>query len=119
MKELTFKGKLIAKSSGWMGYITYVFENLEALEPDLKYVMCVQFPNWDQPHISLGDRGFTHVRFVQEGVDTWFNGSSYIPYRNTDVHFIRFIPEGKIPEDVVLDLPDKQSEESLEIQFND
>lgn len=118
-KEVALRGKLIAKNTDWAGYTTYVFENLEPLEPSLKYIMCTQFPNWDQAYISLGDVGFVSVRYVKEGVDTWFDGTNYIPYKNTGVHFLKFIPEGKPAEDVVLDLPDKRSKESLEIKFDE
>lgn len=118
-KEVTFRGKLIASNTDWAGYTTYVFENLEPLELGLKYIMCTQFPNWDQAYISFGDVGFVSVRYVKEGVDTWFDGTNHIPYKNTDVHFLKFIPEGKPTEDMILGLPDKRSEESLRINLNE
>lgn len=103
-KEVTFKGKLVASKTDWMGYITYVFENLEPLEQGSKYIMCTQFPNWNQAHIDKGDEGFITVRYVHAGIDTWFDGSQYVPYRNTDVHFLKFIPDTPPSEDVVLTL---------------
>lgn len=118
-KEVTFRGKLIASNTDWAGYTTYVFENLEPLEPGLKYIMCTQFPNWDQAYISFGDVGFVSVRYVKEGVDTWFDGTNHIPYKNTDIHFLKFIPESRPTEDVILDLPDKRSEEFLRINLNE
>lgn len=118
-KEVTFRGKLIAKSTDWYGYTNYVFENLEPTDSGSKYVMCTQFPNWNQPFITLGEVGFVAVKYVKEGQDTWFDGHSYIPYKNTDIHFLKFIAETKPAEDVIVDLPDKQSEELLEIELND
>ena len=103
-KEITFHGKLMAKRTDWMDYTTYVFENREPLEPGLKYVMCTQFPNWNQGLISIGDTGFVSVRYVNAGMDTWFDGVRYTPYKNTDVHFLKFIPDNKPSGDIVLDL---------------
>ncbi len=97
-KELTFKGRLVAKNQDTFGYITYVFLNLEPETPDQKYVMCVQFPNWSQATINLYDEGFVRVRYVVAGKDTWFDGVSYTPYKNTDVHFLKFIPVKDDPE---------------------
>ena len=85
-KELTFKGRLVAKNQDTFGYITYVFLNLEPETPDQKYVMCVQFPNWSQATINLYDEGFVRVRYV------------VAPYKNTDVHFLKFIPVKDDPE---------------------
>lgn len=101
-KEITVRCKLVASRADYMGYITHVFENLEADDITNKYVMCVQFPNWEQPHISVGDIGFATVRYVTAGVDTWFNGTTYIPYKSTDIHFIKFVPLPELPEDVTL-----------------
>lgn len=103
-KEVTFRGKLVARKVDWMGYTTYVFENMEPLEPALKYIMCTQFPNWNQGFIEDGDEGFVTVRYVNAGIDTWFDGTQYVPYRNTDVHFIKFLKISSPPEDVTLTL---------------
>lgn len=103
-REVTFRGRLVAQNTDWAGYITYVFENLEPLEPDLRYVMCTQFPNWDQAYISQGSVGFVTVRYVNAGIDTWFDGKQWVPYKNTDVHFLKFIPFNPISGDVELTL---------------
>ena len=52
-----------------MGYINYVFEDLEYQDNDYKYVMCVRFPNWNQAAFKLDDEGYVTVRYVREGVD--------------------------------------------------
>lgn len=83
-----------------MGYINYVFENLEATDALSKYIMCTQFPNWEQKTINVGDEGFVSVRYVRAGLDTWFNGQEYIPYKNTDVHFLKFVAVVRDPGEV-------------------
>jgi len=103
MTELTFRGKLVAHKTDHMGYTNYVFENFEYKDIDHKYIMCVQFPNWDQAYIDINDEGFVTVRYVRAGIDRWFNGKDYIPYLYTDVHFMKFVPLDN-PKDVVLDL---------------
>lgn len=118
-QEYTFNGILRAQHTDWMGYTNYVFEDLNPSGPDFKYVMCTQFPNWGQSYIAMGDRGFVSVRYVQEGVDTWFNGVEHVPYRNTGVHFLKFVPQGEAHKDVELDLPAGESQDFLEIEFNE
>jgi len=118
-KEITFRGKLVAKRTDLMGYITYVFENLEPLDSSLKYIMCVRFPNWNEGYIKCEDIGFVTVRYVQAGEDTWFNGTEYMPYRKTDIHFLKFVEEPKPLEDVVLAGPDKEAKEFVRIKLND
>lgn len=103
-REVTVRGRLVAQRTDWAGYTAYVFENLEAKTQDEKYLMCTQFPNWDQSYISQGDVGFVTVRYVNAGVDTWFDGTQYVPYKNTDVHFLKFVPFMDIPDDVELTL---------------
>ena len=118
-KEVTFRGKLAAKYNDCMGYITYVFEDLHPKDSDFIYIMCTQFPNWNQSYIEVGDIGFVTVRYVTAGIDKWFNGTSYVPYKNTDIHFLKFIPEPQNAKDVIIDLPNKTAEEFLEINLND
>ena len=95
MQEIAIRGKLVAKNIDSSNYITYVFENLESDKYENKYIMCVQFPNWNQSMINIGDIGFVNVRYVQEGVSTWFNGSEFVPYKYTNVIFLKFIPESQ------------------------
>lgn len=76
-----------------MGYTTYVFENLEYIDIDCKYLMCVKFPNWNQGSIKLGDLGYVSLRYVEEGIDKWYDGTDFIPYRFTDLIFLKFIHE--------------------------
>ena len=93
MEQVTIHAKLVAEQSDGMGYTNYVFEDLEATDPDYKYVMCIRFPNWEQGLISLNDIGFLSIRYVEEGVDKWFDGKNLIPYKYTNVIFLKFIEE--------------------------
>jgi hypothetical protein len=93
MEQVTIHAKLVAEQSDGMGYTNYVFEDLEFTDPDYKYVMCVRFPNWEQGLISLNDIGFLSIRYVEEGVDKWFDGKDFVPYKYTNVVFLKFIEE--------------------------
>lgn len=93
MEQVTIHAKLVAEHFDGMGYTNYVFEDLEAKEPDFKYVMCVRFPNWEQNPINLEDIGYLNIRYVKGGVDKWFDGKDLIPYKYTNVIFLKFIEE--------------------------
>ena len=93
MEEITIHGKLVAKFIDLGNYITYVFENLEFKHPDDKYIMCVQFPNWNQSAINIGDIGFVNVKYVKEGVSQWYDGEKMNVYKYTNVVFLKFVKE--------------------------
>lgn len=101
-KEITYHAKLVAEYEDGMGYISYVFECLEYNNPDYKYIMCVRFPNWNQGSIKLGDVGYVSVRYVEEGVDKWYDGTDFIPYKETNIIFLKFIHEKPIPNGQIL-----------------
>lgn len=105
-REVTFRGKLVAKRIDLMGYLTYVFQDLEEDAKEKKYIMCTQFPNWNQEFIALDSIGYVTVRYVRSGIDTWYDGKVHVPYKNTDIHFLKFIPELDKPTDMVLQLDD-------------
>lgn len=92
-KEITYHAKLVAEYDDEMGYINYVFENLEYEDIDNKYIMCVQFPNWNQCSFKINDVGYVSVRYVEEGADKWFDGTDFVPYKYTNVIFLKFIHE--------------------------
>lgn len=91
-QTVTYHVKLIATEKDPLGYINYVFEDLEYKYFLQKYIMCVRFPNWNQSTFSIGDEGYVNVRYVQEGVSTWFDGKEFIPYKDTNIIFLKFIP---------------------------
>ena len=92
---MTIHAKLLTKRSDSMGYTEYVFMNLEFTNVYDKYIMCVRFPNWDHPKIEIEEFGFLEYRSVIAGKDKWYDHyhNEYIPYKYTDNHFIKFIPE--------------------------
>lgn len=93
MNQITIHAKLVAEYTDGMGYTSYVFEDLEFTDNDFRYIMCVRFPNWDQGPINLDDKGYLSVRYVEEGVDKWFDGTKMVPYKYTNVIFLKFIEE--------------------------
>jgi hypothetical protein len=104
-QTVTYHVKTIAKCIDPMGYINYVFEDLEYTDLEYKYIMCVRFPNWNQSVFNNGDEGFVTVRYVFEGKDMWFDGEQFIPYKQTNIVFLKFIPlKPEInPSEIVLD----------------
>lgn len=93
MEELTLHVKLVAKAADIGGYINYVFENLKFKDFEDQFIMCVQFPNWNQSDIQIGDIGYVSVRYVKEGSSQWFDGEKMNYYKNTHVMFLKFIKE--------------------------
>lgn len=90
---ITIYAKLVAKQSDGFGYTNYVFEDLEYQNYDFKYIMCVQFPNWNQSIVNLNDVGFVTVRYVREGIDKWYDGEKFNVFNYTNCVFLKFIPE--------------------------
>lgn len=86
----TVSAKLVAREVDPLGYVTYVFET-----PDLesKYLMCVQFKNWDHRLLQIGEVGYVTYREIIAGMDKWFDGNDFIPYRYDNIQFIKFIPK--------------------------
>ena len=104
MIEITIHAKFIAESIDFMGYTSYVFENLESTNWDNKYIMCVRFPNWNQAFFSIGDIGYLNVRYVEQGVDKWFDRKNLIPYNYDNIIFLVFKHEQRmITEEIMLD----------------
>lgn len=93
MEEITLHAKLKAVYPDIGGYITYVFENLEFKDYEYQYIMCVQFPNWNQDPIEIGDIGYVNVRYVKEGISQWYDGEKMNVYKYTNVIFLKFIKE--------------------------
>ena len=104
MEEITLYVKLNAKYIDIGGYITYVFENLNYKTYDTQYVMCVQFPNWNQSEIEIGDIGYVNVRYVEEGISKWYDGEKMNVYKYTNVVFLKFVKESEqINKDFLVD----------------
>jgi hypothetical protein len=104
VEEITLYVKLNAKAIDIGGYITYVFENLNYKAYDTQYVMCVQFPNWNQSEIEIGDIGYVNVRYVEEGISKWYDGEKMNVYKYTNVVFLKFVKEPEqINKDFLVD----------------
>ena len=93
MEEITLHAKLKAVYHDVGDYITYVFENLDFKDYEYQYIMCVQFPNWDQDPIEIDDVGYVNVRYVKEGISQWYDGEKMNVYKYTNVIFLKFIKE--------------------------
>lgn len=92
-KEVTYHVKFVAECEDEMGYANYVFERLEYDNLDYKDIMCVRFPNWNQCSMKLGDVGYVSLRYVEEGIDKWYDGTDLVPYKETNIIFLKFIHE--------------------------
>ena len=104
MEEVTLHVKLKAKYIDIGDYITYVFENLRPHYWEYNFIMCVQFPNWNQSEISVGDVGYVSVRYVEEGVTQWYDGEKMNVYKHTNVVFLKFVKEsGKVDKEFLID----------------
>lgn len=93
MEQITIHAKLVAEQIDGMGYTNYVFEDLNPKDEDFRYIMCVRFPNWEQKSIEIDEIGYLNIRYVEGGKDTWFDGENLIPYKYTNVIFLKFIEE--------------------------
>jgi hypothetical protein len=104
MEEVTLYVELKAKYIDIGDYVTYVFENLNPKDCEDQYIMCVQFPNWNQFEIREGDKGYVNVRYVREGVSQWFDGEKMNVYKYTNVVFLKFIKEPeKVNKEFLID----------------
>lgn len=104
-QTVTYRVKYLAHSADGMGYINYVFENLDFQNYDDKYIMCVRFPNWNQSTFNYGDIGFVTVKYVRGGIDKWYDGIDFNTYKYTNIVFMKFIPEKQEikPTEIILD----------------
>lgn len=103
INEITLHAKLLAFCNEELGYKTLIFEDLEYKDLDFKYITCVLFPNWNHSPLKIGDEGFLQIKYISAGVDKWFNGNELVPYRYTNIQFIKFIKQNKENIDLILD----------------
>ena len=83
--------KVLAVQDEGFGYITYIFQNLETNSIYEKYIMCTQFPNWEHRLLKVGDIGYAHYEERIAGVDKYYDGKDFQPYRFTNVQFMKFV----------------------------
>ena len=104
MQTVTYKAKLLVQQYEPMGYITYVFENLDYENEENKYLMCVRFPNWEHCNLIEEEIGYVSIVYVEAGVDKWFDGRDFNYYNYTNYIFSKFVKDNKQNlDEIVLD----------------
>ena len=90
--------KLVAKERDTLGYITYVFECVDVMVNDSKYVMCTRYPNWDHKAIEIGDTGYLNFIEIRAGIDKWYDGHNMIPYNYNGIQFVKFVQKPRVQD---------------------
>ena len=104
MIAVTYHVEVIGSYNQNFGYIWHVFKNLEPLDPDIQYIACVEFPNWIKDTFNPGDKGYLTVKYVEQGIDKWFDGKDLVPYNYDNVIFHVFKHEQPmVTEEITLD----------------
>ena len=104
MTIITYHVEVIGSYNQGFGYIWHVFKNLEPIDPDTMYIACTEFPNWTKDSFITGDKGYLTVKYVEQGVDKWFDRKDLIPYNCDNVIFLVFKHEQRmITEEIMLD----------------
>ena len=104
MTIVTYHVEVIGSYNQGYGYIWHVFKNLEPLDPDIQYIACVEFPNWIKDTFNPGDKGYLTVKYVEQGVDKWFDRKDLIPYNCDNIIFLVFKHEQRmVTEEIMLD----------------
>lgn len=95
---MTVYCELVAACEGLGGYVTYVFQNLDASND---YIMCTKFPNWETPPIKIRTIGFLKYKEIIAGRDQWFSpedGNFYV-YKYNGIQFLNFVAGNKYSPD--------------------
>lgn len=92
-KEFTLYCKVRSIKRTPLGYSYYVFENLDWIKRDYKYITLVRFPNWDCPELKEEDTGFVVMKIVSAGKDTWYDNKldTFFKYHCSQNIFLNFI----------------------------
>ena len=84
---------VLAKEEDFGGYWILVFKDLDNKQFGKQYIMCVVCPNWQTRIPDIGERGYLNYETVVAGEDKYWDGNQFIPYRYTNIYFIKFIKE--------------------------
>ena len=104
MTIVTYHVEVIGSYNQGFGYVWHIFKNLEPINPDTMYIACIEFPNWTKDSFITGDKGYLTVKYVEQGVDKWFDGKNLIPYNYDNIIFLVFKHEQRmITEEIMLD----------------
>lgn len=98
LNQVTILAELIASDQDNFGYVTYVFQRLEDVNIESKYIMCTRYPNWEHRPVNLGEIGLLTFKENVAGCTTWFNGFENIPHKYDGIQFIKFIDLPKKPD---------------------
>lgn len=87
-----------------MGYINYVFKNLDNAPFGHTYIMTTRWYNWQHRELDIGEIGYLTYEEVQAGIDKWWDGEKFTPYNYNNLIFIKFIKEkaDNSKEDIIL-----------------
>lgn len=103
-QTITYYVQLKAQIKENLGYIRYVFENLNFQDYDYQYITTIRFPNWEHGPIKDGEIGYVVVKYVQGGIDKWYDGEKFILYNNDNIIFYKFIRENSnTSSEIILD----------------
>ena len=104
MTTVTYHVEVIGSYNQGFGYVWHIFKNLEPVNPDIMYIACIEFPNWTKDSFITGDKGYLTVKYVEQGIDKWFDGKNLIPYNYDNVIFLVFKHEQRmVTEEIMLD----------------
>ena len=104
MTTVTYHVEVIGSYNQGFGYVWHIFKNLEPINPDTMSIACIEFPNWTKDSFITGDKGYLTVKYVEQGVDKWFDRKNLIPYNYDNVIFLVFKHEQRmVTEEIMLD----------------
>ena len=104
MTTVTYHVEVIGSYNQGFGYVWHIFKNLEPINPDTMYIACIEFPNWTKDSFITGDKGYLTVKYVEQGIDKWFDRKNLIPYNYDNIIFLVFKHEQRmITEEIMLD----------------
>ena len=104
MTIITYHVEVIGSYNQGFGYVWHIFKNLEPINPDTMYIACIEFPNWTKDSFITGDKGYLTVKYVEQGVDKWFDRKNLIPYNYDNIIFLVFKHEQRmVTEEIMLD----------------
>lgn len=86
--------ELLAQETDGQNYTTYVFKVLDG-NRFTKYIMCTRWPNWDHRVLNNGEIGYLSYKEIIAGIDKWFDGTNFIPYKYSNIAFERFVSKPK------------------------
>ena len=84
MESIIF-AELVAKRDDL--YTLFVFKNLDTSE----FLMCTKLPNWQTPHINIGDIGYVSYKSVKAGDEYCFPTGEKDIYKYDNTYFTNFV----------------------------